>query len=161
MECRGSGRPHYDPTISHVPRYDENTFELRTYERRLKLLILLLSVPSPAPSVSPIFLFRSLPTRILSQRDVDPRHLRDFSVAPLGRLGVSQNAGEVRLGWVKLPLGAQTVRFILKRNFGIRGSGDHLKTYFPRLKNHASSLSRSLGSILETSVRGVAGSPGW
>ena len=54
-----------------------------------------------------------------------------------------QNDGELRLGWVALPLGAQMCRLVIPRGFGIRGSGDDLRSYFNQLKNLEEAVPRS------------------
>ena len=54
-----------------------------------------------------------------------------------------QNAQEKRLRWIRLPLGAQMARLILRRHQGIRGSGDDLRTFYYRLRNAPGSSCRN------------------
>ena len=44
-----------------------------------------------------------------------------------------QNFTEKLLKWLRLPLGSQLTRLILKRGYDLRGSGDDISTYFYHL----------------------------
>ena len=54
------------------------------------------------------------------------------------------NFGELKLGWARLPLGAQLSRLQLPPGYGIRGSGDDLRTFFYRLQNADGALDRNV-----------------
>ncbi len=55
-----------------------------------------------------------------------------------------QNSGERRLGWAKLPLGSQLSRLVLPPEFGVRCSGDDLRSWFYQLLNAPDSLARNV-----------------
>ena len=54
-----------------------------------------------------------------------------------------QNFAEDQLGWSFLPLGQQLARVWIPHGHGIRGSGDHSKSYFYQLRNAEGSIKRS------------------
>ena len=73
-----------------------------------------------------------------------------------------QNAQERRLGWARLPVGAQLGRIVLDRGEVLRASGDDIRTYFFRLKNiegteHRNCVGRQIDGSEVTEFGGIPG----
>jgi hypothetical protein len=73
-----------------------------------------------------------------------------------------QNAKERRLGWARLPVGAQLGRIVLDRGEVLRASGDDIRTYFFRLKNiegteHRNCVGRQIDGSEVTEFGGIPG----